>query len=61
MNIGKIIVTFNDLEKGQNTKEKTASPDSKTPTGACPEHGKASQVIINEILNMILSMYENVI
>lgn len=55
------MVTFNDLEKGQNTKEKTASPDSKTLTGACPEHGKASQVIINEILNMILSMYENVI
>lgn len=54
-------MTFNDLEKGQNTKEKTASPDSKTLTGACPEHGKASQVNINEILNMLLSMYKIVI
>lgn len=26
------------IQKGQNTKEKTASPDSKTLTGACPEH-----------------------
>lgn len=44
------MVTSNNLEKGQNTKEKTASPGSKLLKDACPEHGKANLVNINEIL-----------